>query len=77
MQKRGLPQSQVVLTGIAASAVQTWAAFVSLTPTIMVEATMCNGVVQEALELLQYDDQQLQRVRTRSLAGLLFYFACS
>jgi hypothetical protein len=69
VQKRGLPSSQVVLTGVAAAAVQTWAAFVSLTPTVMVEPTMCNKVVQEALQLLQYDDMQLQRVRSFLVAA--------
>ena len=53
----------MVLTRIACAAAQTWAAFVSLTPCVMDAPTMCNAVVEEALELLPFDDHQLQRVR--------------
>lgn len=62
-QKRGQAASKVVLTRIACAAAQTWAAFVSLTPSVMDSPTMCNAVVEEALELLPFDDHQLQRVR--------------
>jgi hypothetical protein len=63
VQKQGMSSSKVVLIRSAIGAARARAAFAAVTPTLMEDITICKNVIQEALELLPYDDHQLQRVR--------------